>query len=150
MRCPKQTRAGTGNKEFFLSGLKIWWTERFSEILVKIRRRDVIWRHFPNFDDVITKSDDVSRNCHQIWLLNIDFRKENLCTFKMRCRPFPYDNWVKNYRFFNLTPIFAKLWRHYDVFLNPIRIANIPWKFHAWGVYTTKVRQGGHFCPPPW
>ena len=32
-----------------------------SEILVKIRRRYVIWRHFLNFDDVITKSDDVSK-----------------------------------------------------------------------------------------
>ena len=60
--------------------------------VVKIRRSDVIWRHFQNFDDVIAKSADVIIICDELWVQNIFFLKEDVSTFKMRGQAFSYDN----------------------------------------------------------
>ena len=123
------------------------------------------WRHLTSFDvifrflaQIFPKSADVSWNCPQIWLLNIDFRKENLCTFKMRGRPFPYDNWFKNYRFFNFSlnyDVIMTSWRQIMMsykklwyFLKLLRTPNYPTKFHPVSPVFTVFRQGGSFYPP--
>ena len=87
--------------------------ETFSESLVKIRRRDVIWRHVTSFLNFMPKK------CwrQQKWgpmghPLNI-FRRQLSNSNKMRGQPFFYDLRLKRYLTFPWYVGF--LWRHHKI-----------------------------------
>ena len=82
-------------------------------IFVKIRRRDVTWRHVTSFSNFKPKKCWRQQKYEQVGHPNIIFLIEFYNTNKMRGQPFLYDMWLKSYRHFRNMSDFW--WRHHKI-----------------------------------